>query len=253
MEKRRIRLAAGEIPYLEGGSGPSLLFLHGIFATADAYLPLLKLFAASYHVIAPTHPGHGEAFSVPKDWKLVDFTRFYQDLLLELSFTPDILVGHSFGGTIALLLAHENIGKQAIIMDAPGLPFVFDLSAYTGAILTETKAVVEAHPDTKKLLDMTLAAGTLVDTAVHHPDAVSTFAAKGSKFNIRPELRGITIPVSLFWGALDHVVPPDVGNMMKHVIPGSELTVFPERGHNYPVTDPGFTYGEIMKIISNKQ
>jgi pimeloyl-ACP methyl ester carboxylesterase len=252
MTLKKIRLAEGEISYLELGIGPDLLFLHGAIATSVGYIPLLTLLSKTYHVMAPIHPGHGPSFSIPKDWKLNDFVRFYQDFLIETGCSPEILLGHSFGGTLALLLAAGGLGGQVIVMDSPGLPFQFELTQYIKALIIEAKGVIDKRPDLGKTLEATKAAGTLFQTLARHPDVLFLFTKEGPKFNIHRELTRITIPVTIFWGEQDHVVPLQIGSVMKQIIPNARLTVFPGLGHNYSVTDPEFTYREIMKVISKK-
>jgi pimeloyl-ACP methyl ester carboxylesterase len=249
MQLKRIRMAEGEISYLEAGKGPNLLFLHGAIATSEGYIPLLTLLAQTYHVVAPIHPGHGPSFSIPKDWKLNDFIRFYQDFMIEVSFAPTIVIGHSFGGTLALLLAASGIGGQVIVMDSPGLPFQFELAQYVKAMVIEAKEVLEKRPDLDKALETTKAAGTLFQTLAHHPDVLFLFTKEGPKFNIHRELQRIAIPVAIFWGDRDHVVPLSIGTTMVQIIPHAKLTVFPGLGHNYSVTNPEFTYRELMNVM----
>jgi len=249
MTLKRIRLSEGEISYLESGSGPDLLFLHGAIATSEGYIPLLTLFSKTYHVIAPIHPGHGPSFSIPKDWKLNDFVRFYQDFLIEISAAPTVTLGHSFGGTLALLLAAKGIGNQVIVMDSPGLPFQFELSQYMKALVVEAKGVIDKRPDLEHVLETTKAASTLFQTIAHHPDVLFLFTNEGPKFNIHRELEKITVPVTIFWGEKDHVVPLEIGTLMEQIIPHSKLIVCSGLGHNYSVTEAEFTYQEIMKVI----
>jgi pimeloyl-ACP methyl ester carboxylesterase len=253
MELKKIRMAEGEISYLEAGTGPDLLFLHGAIATSEGYIPLLRLVAKTYHVIAPIHPGHGQSFSVPKDWKLNDFVRFYQDFLIEISCVPSIILGHSFGGTLALLLAAKGIGKRVIVMDPPGLPFNFEFAQYIKALVIEAKEVIDKRPDLSRTLETAKAAGTLFLTLAHHPDVLFLFAHKGPKFNIHRELHNIVTHVTLFWGERDRVVPLQIGTMMQKIIPNTRMIVFPGLGHNYSVTDPEFTFREIMKAIHNEK
>lgn len=249
MDLKRIRLAAGEVPYLESGKGPNLLFLHGAIATSEAYIPLLTLLSETHHIIAPIIPGHGSAFPIPRDWKLVDLTRFFREYLIELDVGPEVVIGHSFGGTLALLLAASGVGHQVIAMDSPGLPFAFNVPVYTKALLAEAKEVIDKRPDLARLVETTKAAGTLFQTVIRHPDAITRFSKEGPKFNIIRELKLITVPVNLLWGEFDRVVPLRVARVMQQIIPKAQLTVLLGRGHNYSVTDPEFAYNEIMKVI----
>jgi pimeloyl-ACP methyl ester carboxylesterase len=253
MELKCIRMAAGVLPYYELGKGNDLLFLHGSIATARAYAVLLNFLAQHFHIIAPIHPGHGESLSIPRDWKLVDFVRFYKDVLIELNFSPTILIGHSFGGTVALLLSVQHIGSRVIAMDPPGLPFTFDITQYGKALIAEGRRILRKRPDKERFLELTKAAGTLIQTAVRHPSELSMFVSQGPRLDIYRELKKISVPVELFWGEKDEVVPLAIGQKMIQFIPTAHLTVLRGYEHNYSVTYPEFTYKEIKKILGIMQ
>jgi pimeloyl-ACP methyl ester carboxylesterase len=249
MTIKSVQLAQGEVYYLEGGEGKNLLFLHGAIATSEAYIPLLDLLARSFHVIAPIHPGHGRSFAIPHEWKLRDYVIFYQDFFADIGFVPEILIGHSFGGTISLLLAAIGIGRKAIIMDAPGLPFTFDTSIYVRALMQEGRDVLKDRSDLQRVAQTIHAAGTLIETIVRHPEDITIFTILGPKYNIAAQVKKITIPVSILWGEKDQIVPVDLGHRFQMLIPNAKLTVYPSLGHNYSVTDGEFTYKELKKIL----
>lgn len=246
---KNVQLAGGQVYYLEAGSGPNLLFLHGAIATSEAYTPLLDLFAEKYHVIAPIHPGHGKSFATPQGWKPRDYTTFYQDFLADIGFIPEILIGHSFGGTLALLLAAVGVGKRIIAMDPPGLPFDFNQAAYMMALSREGRDVLKRRTDLQHMAQTMHAAGTVIETVMKHSDDVGKFMKLGPKYNIASQIKTIKIPVHILWGERDEVVPVNLGSRFQMLIPGSLLTVFPGYGHNYPVTDVEFTYNELTKIL----
>jgi len=252
MELKRIRLAAGEIAYLEEGVGEPLLFLHGAIATSEAYTPLLSLLSRTYHVLAPIHPGHGASFSIPKDWKLTNIISCYREMMTEMGFAPAYLVGHSFGGTLSLLLGELLPAKHIVVMDAPGLPFDFSLIDYSQMIINEGRDFLRKSRDRGDFKEAARAAGTLVNTVFRHPDNIPTVVRSGPKYNITGNLRRITTPVDIFWGAEDLIVPVAIGRDMETFIPTAHLTVYSGRGHNYPVTEPLFTYSEIQRVLCAK-
>lgn len=249
MEEKRIQLPEGTLCYLEAGTGPTLLFLHGAIATAHAYEPILRLLSKDYRVLAPIHPGHGDSFRLPRSWTAQAFADFYRRVMVRLAPEPTILLGHSFGGTLTLLLAATGMGKQVIVMDAPCLPFALAPKDYLRALVVEAEDVVRQRQNLNHVMETAAAAGTLAATIIRHPEDIPMLFRQGPKLDITNELGKIGIPVDIFWGVNDQLVPVSVARMMASIIPHSRLTIFPNRGHNYAVTDPEFTYAELMKAV----
>ncbi len=250
MVTKSVQLAAGWMHYLEGGTGPTLLFLHGAVATSEAYIPLLDLLSFSHHVVAPVHPGHGRTFGIPHGWKLKDYVLCYQDFFAEIDFFPDILIGHSFGGALALVLASKGVGKFVVAMDPPGLTFRLDSNRYINALAQEGKDILKKRSDMKTFTQTSRAAGTIVETIVRHPFDVSLVASMGPKYTIASQVKKISIPTYLLWGEKDEIVSVETGRRFEKLIPNAHLTVFPGVGHNYSVIDPEFTYKELASILS---
>lgn len=246
MEEKSVQLPEGAVYYLESGSGPTLVFFHGAIATPYAYLRLLQLLAKHYHVIAPIHPGHGKSFPIPGDWDVYSFVRLYHRFFASIHITPQIVIGHSFGGTVALLLAATGVGRQIVVMDAPCLPFALSPKAYIDALLKEGALLLDNRPDMNRLKEIMTAAGMLAETVLRHPEDVQAVFREGPKLNITKALEHISAPVSIFWGQEDQLVPVVVARTVVHRIAHARLFVFSGRGHSYPVTDPEFTCEKIL-------
>jgi pimeloyl-ACP methyl ester carboxylesterase len=249
MTTKSVQLAQGWMHYMEGGEGENLLFLHGVIATSEAYIPLLELLSRTYHVVAPIHPGHGKTFAIPHGWKLEDYVLCYQDFFADIEFVPDILIGHSFGGMLALVLASRGIGRLVVAMDAPGLTFHFDTMRYMDVLAQEGRDVLKKRSDLRALAQTSRAAGTIIETIVRHPQDISLFVSAGPRYTIAPQVKKITIPTYLLWGENDEIVPVETGRRLEKLIPGARLQVFPGIGHNYSVTDPEFTYKQLSSIL----
>src|SRR5678815_2018139 len=83
------------------GGGPPLLFLHGgdYVAQNRAFLDFL---ARRFRVVAPRHPGFGNTPRPAWFRSVHDIAYLYLDLLDRLDLKDTLLVGHSFGGWVAL-------------------------------------------------------------------------------------------------------------------------------------------------------
>jgi pimeloyl-ACP methyl ester carboxylesterase len=252
MVKKELKVKEGKITYLNGGVGKTLLFMHGALAMPDAYIDLLNLLEKKFHVIAPTHPGHGDTFAVPNNWEIQDMVLMYKKFFDIYKIHPDIFVGHSFGGTLSILLSEYYPDARTIIMDSPGFPLVIkNFRMYFNALMDEGVQLLREKPDLDDIRDIAKATGTILETFFKHPEDIPYFYKYGPVLDISDRLAKHTQPVTMFWGDEDQIVPISDGERMHQLLVNSTLKVFPGFKHNYPVTRPDFTYQELMTVLND--
>lgn len=98
-----------QVSYLEGGSGPPLLLLHGFAANKDHWTMVAPFLTKHFHVIAPDLPGFGdssrlEAASYDLDSQLARIMMFAD----KVGFNEFDLGGNSMGGYFSTLLAERH-------------------------------------------------------------------------------------------------------------------------------------------------
>jgi len=226
-----------------------LLFFHGAFAMPHAYLPLLKLLSKKFHVIAPTHPGHGKAFSIPMTWKFEDFISTYIEFTNTLKLSPDVLIGHSFGGAFSLALAGNWPNAKIVVLDPVGLPFPIIVKEYMKGLVSEGERAIKDRPDLTTIQDLTKAVGTLVTSVTQHPENIPWFYRYSSTLDLTETLKMVPNHVWFLWGKNDVIVPISVGKTMAALIPCAKLVELPDLEHNYAVTHPEFTNEQILLAL----
>lgn len=114
-----ISLRGKDIHYFEQpGQGVPVVMIHGLPGTYkefDPVIPELK----GMHVIAIDRPGFGWSKGGPLPYQ--DQIDVVHELLAQLKLAPAVLVGHSFGGTLALGVARrypQDVAKMVLV--APG-------------------------------------------------------------------------------------------------------------------------------------
>ena len=114
-----ISLRGKEIHYVEqAGQGAAVVMLHGLPGTYRDFDPVLPELAG-VHVISVDRPGFGWSKGGPLPYQ--DQIDVVHDLLTQLNLAPAILVGHSFGGTLALGVARRYPRDVArMVLLAPG-------------------------------------------------------------------------------------------------------------------------------------
>lgn len=96
-------LPGGTVHYLQVGSGPRVVLLHGLFAQKEQWIPLMCLIATAGHeVIAPDLPGFGQSVGFPRSvYRLENQVDLLHALLTARGIQDFDLAGNSMGGAIA--------------------------------------------------------------------------------------------------------------------------------------------------------
>ncbi len=150
-----------ELHYLEAGSGPTLVLVHGWSQSAEQYVHQINAFSDRYHVIALDLRGHGESAKPDHGYKIQRLATDLHDVLIALDLHDVALLGHSMGCSVIWcywdLFGADRLVKL-ILVDEP--PFLTSNPAWTqaeadaaGAIFTPTSvtetmnALVSADSD----------------------------------------------------------------------------------------------------------
>jgi pimeloyl-ACP methyl ester carboxylesterase len=107
---KEVRLAAGPVRYRETGTGPAIVFVHGIVVNGDLWRKVVPLLAEHYRCITPDWPlgAHELAMNRDADLSPPALGRLVARFLGELELDDVTLVGNDTGGAIAQLVAADH-------------------------------------------------------------------------------------------------------------------------------------------------
>jgi pimeloyl-ACP methyl ester carboxylesterase len=117
-----INIENTRVRYVEAGAGRVVVLIHGNAGSVDDFdFESLGLLCRDYRVIAVDRPGHGKsARPSDADANLRYQTGLLHETLSRLGVTHPVLVGHSWGGSLALAYAVEYPTElSAIVLLAP--------------------------------------------------------------------------------------------------------------------------------------
>jgi pimeloyl-ACP methyl ester carboxylesterase len=224
-----------KVRVLRGGSGPTLMFLHGARG-GSVWLPFFRALAQRYQVIVPEHPSFGR--SDTPDWldTIGDLAFFYLDFIKALGLRDIHLVGTSLGGWIAAELAVRNSADlRTLTLVAPagihvaGVPkgdvFLWSPEETARNLFYDqslAEAALKQPPDEdeqNRQLKNSLATAKLCwQPRFYNP-------------HLHKWLHRIDRPTLLVWGDSDKIIPPPYGPAFQKLIPGSRLEVIAQCGH----------------------
>ena len=106
-----------DIEVRSGGSGPALVWFHGLVGLATDE-PALAALANTFTVHAPVWPGYGELENEGAIEDMLDFALLGWDIVDALGAGRPHVVGHSFGAMIAAemaAVARNDLGKLCLV------------------------------------------------------------------------------------------------------------------------------------------
>ena len=106
---------------MRAGSGPVVLLLHGLGCDHRTWTPVIERLARTHTVIAPDLLGHGQSDKPRADYSVGGYANGMRDLLTVLGIDKVTVVGHSFGGGVAMQFAYQFPERTArVILVASG-------------------------------------------------------------------------------------------------------------------------------------
>jgi pimeloyl-ACP methyl ester carboxylesterase len=123
VEERKVEVDGLPIRYLEAGTGPPLVLLHGAGDNVLDWRWVMPALANTHRVYALALPGSPDSARPTADYSPAFFERFVASFLDALSITRAAMVGNSLGGLIALRLALSEPARvmALVLVDSAGL------------------------------------------------------------------------------------------------------------------------------------
>lgn len=243
----KTRIDGIDIDYDRYGKGDqTILFLHGWYQDFGhhKYRKLLNHLSKTYQVIALDFPGFGKSgiYSIP--WTVFDFADFTAKFIKKLKIKSSILVGYSFGGRIAILLASDkNVSKlfsHLVLIDSAGV----EIKNFKTRIIIYLSKLIPSclKPKLSKIFN---------NTDYSHLTGVKkqTFSLVVSQ-DLQYHMTNITIPTLILWGGQDHTTPVSHAKIIKSKIKNSQLIVSANDNHGLPYRNPRFVYSHIYQFLS---
>ena len=120
---RTVDVHGHPVNFIEAGSGPVLMLIHGMAGTCANWEAVIEPLAINHTVIAPDFPGHGGSAPGGGDYSLGSLASGLRDLMLALGHERATLVGHSLGGGVALQFTYQfpEMVERLVLVSSGGL------------------------------------------------------------------------------------------------------------------------------------
>jgi pimeloyl-ACP methyl ester carboxylesterase len=253
--QRWLEIGGRRVNVIELGSGPPVVFVHGLSGSWQNWLEQLPVFARDHRVVAFDLPGFG-ASEMP-DWQISisGYGRWLDALYDALGIDVAALVGNSMGGFISaeLAIAYPARVERLVLVSAAGLTVEHQrhdrtltvlrtvdrrLAAYAGWLGTRSDTLARRPRARRMIFGLVahrpdLLPAPLVAEQIRgsgKPGFVPALDALTS-YPIRDRLPEIACPTLIVWGTKDWLVPVSDADEFARLIPNARKVVWPETGH----------------------
>ena len=256
--------------YRRGGVGQTVLLIHGLAGSSKTWDDVIPLLTPHVDVIAVDLLGHGESAKPTGDYSLGAFASGLRDFLSILGIDSVTIVGHSFGGGVAMQLAyqHPHLVDRLVLVGSGGLgrevSWLLRLLTLPGAEylmpVAFPKPIVERATDvgrqlgrrnirSAKLAEMWRAYSSLAG-ATNRKAFVRTMRGviepAGQTVNASDRLYlAAHVPTMIVWGDDDGIIPVEHAHAAHDLIPTSRLEIIDGVGH-FPHVEQPDTFADLL-------
>ncbi len=264
MGAQTANLHGHDLAYVDRGTGPAVLFIHGLLGTNQNWTHLVSCLEAAHRVLLPDLFGHGASDKPMGDYSLGAHAATLRDLLDELEIERVTLVGHSLGGGIALQFCYlfpERVDRLVLVASGglgravspvlraatlPGAELVIPvlasewvrgrverLGAAMGRLGWQPPADIrEAWRGFTSLSDADSRRAFLATTrAVVDPGGQTVTAH--DNLPMKAQIRTLVV-----WGTRDRMIPTWHATTAHQAFPGSRVELFEGAGHFPHLEEP---------------
>ncbi|MHB8682181.1 MAG: alpha/beta fold hydrolase [Acidimicrobiales bacterium] len=270
----RPRRGDGERLHLgDHGAGPPVLLVHGQPGLGTDWDLVTDLLADDHRVLVPDRPGYGRSALGP--FSLADNAELLAELLRARHATPAVVVGHSYGGGVAVLLAtrHPELVKGLVLVGSVGVegsingfdhllavPVVGEVLSAAG-MLTVARVLPRLRPLARVLPHY---AGARLRAGIPDDRYVAGVTRQGRRLwrtfvaeqrslleevgDVERALPDVAVPTVVVSGTWDIVVPPSVASGIAAAVPGAELVTVAQAGHFVPRDHPSVVADAVRRV-----
>lgn len=114
----KIKIKNQEVNYIQYGEGKDIILLHGWGQNIAMMQPLGNELQQNRITILD-FPGFGESEEPKEIWSIEDYSNLLDDLLKILKIKKPIIMGHSFGGRVAIHYAANHSVEKLVLFGSP--------------------------------------------------------------------------------------------------------------------------------------
>ena len=213
------------INYIQYGSGSDVVLLHGWGQNIAMMKPIGDRLQKNHRITILDFPGFGESEEPKTALTVYDYCEILEELLKKLKVKKPVIMGHSFGGRIAIIYASRNEVEKVVLFGSP-------------CIRKEVKPSIKLRmlKSLKKIPGINKLEGFAKNHMGSRDYKNASEIMKKILVNVVNEdlsecAKKINVPTLLIWGDRDTEAPVEDAKELEKIIPDAGLIVLPNSTH----------------------
>jgi pimeloyl-ACP methyl ester carboxylesterase len=274
--RRWVEIDGRQVNVVELGSGPPLVFVHGLGGSWTNWLENICAFADDHRVVALDLPGFGASDSPREKVTIPGYSAVLDALCQRLGIAGAAFAGSSMGGlvcadlalrtperverlclTSAAGLSIQKLGLEHVLRAIAPLERVI---AFYGGLVAARAPLIARRRGLRKLA---LALFVAHPERLPPPLVAELIAGAGrpgllpglralSEYPIRERLGEIACPTLIVWGERDRLVPVADASEFERRIPDARKVIYPDTGH-LPMLERPACFNEDLRAFLEEQ
>lgn len=227
------------INHKQFGEGNDIIFLHGWGGSIASFYGVAHLLSKCFRVTLVDFYGFGNTLHPSTPLHIDDYVDSIVDIINYYRMHNVLVVGHSFGGRVAIKLAYKygHLLEKVVLTDSAGIipkrKLKYYIKVYTHKILL--KLGFKHNGGSKDYKSLSLIMKQTFKNIVNE--------------DLTPFTKNITLPTLIVWGDKDKETPIYMAKMLHKNIANSGLIVFKGCGHFAYVERQDIFYAILIKFF----
>lgn len=252
--EQTITIQGIRINYRKGGEGSPMILMHG-WGCDSSTLSLFERVGMEHHTVYNLDlPGFGKSQEPTSVWGVEEYAAMLEEFVKQLGIDNPILLGHSYGGRIAIMYASRNAVNKLVLVDAAGVKprhgLKYYLKVYSYKAAKRLYPLFVGRKKADKLIEQMRSQRGSSDYVNSSP-LMRQVMVKSINNDLRRLMPKITAPTLLLWGEKDTATPMRDARIMAKRIPNSSLVSFPGAGHFCFIDNPYQATAVVRRFINS--
>lgn len=223
----KINIKNLNINYIQYGEGQDIVLLHGWGQNIEMMRPIGDNFQDKFRITILDFPGFGESDEPKSAWTIEDYELMLEEFLKKVNVKKPIVIGHSFGGRVAIRYCARNPIEKLVLFGSPCIRIQEELSIGV-KILKKLKQLPGLNGIGEYMKKFIGSRDYKAASPIMRQTLVNVVNEDLSKY-----AREIEEPTLLIWGEQDTEAPLNDAKQLEKLMIDAALIVLPGTHYAY--------------------